>query len=252
MLITFVTVLNVAVAAALPKWSHVMQRAKEQELIFRGLQYAEAIRVFQARFGRYPVSLEELVEVNPRCIRRLWKDPMNPEGKWGLVSVEAAPGGANLPGAPDGRDAGLGRDRDDDDEDDEDDEEEIEEQRPRRPRRARRRRGDAEAGQRSGPILGVRSLVEKKAIIRFEGGANYSDWRFTPDLIEMPSGVLGMENVPRLYSRWFGRPLPDGIEAPGLGSSPTGLDEQDRTEQERDPRRRNRGDRRRRGGDRGG
>ena len=107
LVITFVTVLNVAVAAAMPRWSQVMQRAREQELIFRGLQYAEAIRVFQARFGRYPVSLEELVEVNPRCIRRLWDDPMHPEGKWALIHAEAQ--------TPDG-------DLDDDDDDDEEDE----------------------------------------------------------------------------------------------------------------------------------
>ncbi|MEM7351331.1 MAG: hypothetical protein AAF657_11025, partial [Acidobacteriota bacterium] len=40
-----VTVLNIVAAKALPMWSTMIQRAKEEELIFRGLQYAEAIRV---------------------------------------------------------------------------------------------------------------------------------------------------------------------------------------------------------------
>ena len=40
-----ITVLNILVAKALPLWSHVIQREKEEELIFRGLQYAEAIRI---------------------------------------------------------------------------------------------------------------------------------------------------------------------------------------------------------------
>ena len=40
-----VTLMNIAVAAALPAWSHMIQHDKEEELIFRGLQIAEAIRV---------------------------------------------------------------------------------------------------------------------------------------------------------------------------------------------------------------
>ncbi|HEX2251775.1 MAG TPA: hypothetical protein VHQ65_00740, partial [Thermoanaerobaculia bacterium] len=51
-----------------PAWSKMAQREKEEELIFRGLQYAEAIRVFQRKFGRYPTRLEELIEVEPRKI----------------------------------------------------------------------------------------------------------------------------------------------------------------------------------------
>ena len=47
-----VTVLSIAVATALPLWSAQIRREREEELIFRGLQYAEAIRVFQKRFGR--------------------------------------------------------------------------------------------------------------------------------------------------------------------------------------------------------
>lgn len=75
-LIMAVTVLNIMLAAALPKWSGMIQRDKEEELISRGWQYAEAIRVFQRRFQRYPLKLEELIKVKPRCIRQLWKDPM--------------------------------------------------------------------------------------------------------------------------------------------------------------------------------
>ena len=49
-LIVIVAVMNVLVAASLPYWSQIIKRDKEAELIFRGLQYAEAIRVFQLRF----------------------------------------------------------------------------------------------------------------------------------------------------------------------------------------------------------
>jgi type II secretory pathway pseudopilin PulG len=50
------TVMTILVAAVLPSWTAMIQRDKEEELVFRGLQYAEAIRVFQVRFGRYPVD----------------------------------------------------------------------------------------------------------------------------------------------------------------------------------------------------
>ena len=81
-----ITVLNIMVAAVLPLWSTEIRRDKEEELIFRGLQYAEAIRVFQIRFQRLPdQASKSCVEVKPRCIRQLWKDPMTEDGKWGLI-----------------------------------------------------------------------------------------------------------------------------------------------------------------------
>lgn len=90
-----VTLLNIFVASSLPIWSHQIQRDKEAELIFRGMQYAEAIRVFKAKYGRGPNSLKELIEVEPRCIRKLWENPMREDGRWGLI-----PEGLNAPGQP--------------------------------------------------------------------------------------------------------------------------------------------------------
>jgi type II secretory pathway pseudopilin PulG len=84
-LMVAVTILTILTAMALPVWSQQMQREKEEELIFRGWQYAEAIRVFQQRHGRLPTRLEELIEVEPRSIRQLWKDPMTEDGEWGIV-----------------------------------------------------------------------------------------------------------------------------------------------------------------------
>src|SRR6478672_303088 len=80
MLIVALTVLNILVAAMLPLMSTEIQREKEEELVFRGFQYAEAIRLFHQRTSRYPVKLEELLETKPRVIRQLWKDPMTQDG----------------------------------------------------------------------------------------------------------------------------------------------------------------------------
>ena len=49
--VMLITVMSILVAAALPLWSAQIKRDKEEELISRGMQYAEAIRVFQRRFG---------------------------------------------------------------------------------------------------------------------------------------------------------------------------------------------------------
>ena len=75
-LVVMITVMNIVLAKMLPLWSGVIQRDKEQEFIFRGLQYAEAIRVFQAREGRWPTHLKELGTVEPRVIRQLWDNPL--------------------------------------------------------------------------------------------------------------------------------------------------------------------------------
>ena len=79
------------VTAVLPLWSTQIKREKEDELIFRGLQYAEGIRIFQQRFGRLPLRLQELIEVEPRCIRQLWKDPITDSLDWGLVIGAGVP-----------------------------------------------------------------------------------------------------------------------------------------------------------------
>lgn len=64
------------------------QREKERELVFRGLQYAEAIRVFYNRFQRFPLRLEELLTTRPRSVRQLWKDPLSDDGAWSVILAE--------------------------------------------------------------------------------------------------------------------------------------------------------------------
>ena len=90
-LLVGMTVASILIAAVLPLASAQAQRDREAELIFRGLQYAEGIRVFRRRFGRYPNTLQELLEAKPRSVRKLWKDPMTPDGTWGIVSLEGSP-----------------------------------------------------------------------------------------------------------------------------------------------------------------
>jgi type II secretory pathway pseudopilin PulG len=85
----FVTILMIGLSVGFQVWSNRIQRENEEELIFRGRQYTEAVRLFKLRNGRAPMKLDELTQMGPgkpRCIRHLWKDPMTPpDGKWGLI-----------------------------------------------------------------------------------------------------------------------------------------------------------------------
>ena len=226
MLMVLVTALNVLVAAALPTWTSIEQREREEELIFRGLQYAEGIRVFEARFGRKPMRLDELAKVRPRSIRQLWVDPMTGEADWGLILDGT--GGVPQPGTPGGKDltGGSGLEP-----------------------------SGGPQGQvvAQGPFVGVYSRAEGEAIKVFDGKDAYSEWQFTVDLLTrrlgggapppppgegpdgrptIPVGSTGPQGQqlgglfqpgggpPDLSSRWIGRPWPPQIEAAMGGGGP--------------------------------
>ncbi len=175
------TVMAVLIAAVLPLASTEAQRDKEDELIFRGLQYAEGIRNFRRRYGRYPNSLKEMYEVRPRTLRKLWKDPITNSDKWGLITLTtgaplpgttspAPPGGAKTPtpaAAPTPVPTpGFG----------------------------------APPATGTGPVTGVYSLSKKKAFRLFDGRDVYDEWRFTEQTL------LNQ-----------GPPLPTGAPGPGIG-----------------------------------
>lgn len=84
MLMIAISVLSIGLLVAVPVWQTEIQREKEEELIFRGNQYAEAIRIFQMKKpGSFPKTLDELLK--EKCIRKLYKDPMTDHGDWNLI-----------------------------------------------------------------------------------------------------------------------------------------------------------------------
>jgi hypothetical protein len=86
-----VTLMLVALTAALPSIYMENQREKEEELIFRGNQYARAIFFFHTRFRRFPNSVDELLKTNGiRFLRKAYKDPMTKDGKWRFIHANAA------------------------------------------------------------------------------------------------------------------------------------------------------------------
>jgi type II secretory pathway pseudopilin PulG len=88
-----VLVLALGLLVATPVWQTELQREKEEELIFRGKQYVEAVRIYvQKNPGHFPASLKELLD--KKCIRRLYRDPLGPNGEWNVVlNTGRAPSG---------------------------------------------------------------------------------------------------------------------------------------------------------------
>jgi type II secretory pathway pseudopilin PulG len=85
------TVLLVGLTVVLPGVYQEGQREREQELVFRGRQYARAIAGFHRRFGRYPTTVEELIKPTNgwRFLRQEYADPMTPDGDWRFIHANA-------------------------------------------------------------------------------------------------------------------------------------------------------------------
>lgn len=84
MLMVAVFALSIGLMIAVPVWQTVVQRDREEELIFRGNQYVEAVRLYlQKNPGRYPSSLKVLFD--EKFLRKPYTDPMVPNGKWDVI-----------------------------------------------------------------------------------------------------------------------------------------------------------------------
>jgi type II secretory pathway pseudopilin PulG len=84
MLMMAVLVLAIGLTVAIPVLETELRREKEAELIFRGRQYVEAVRLFQAKNpGRFPASLKELSDEG--FLRKPFPDPMTASGEWDVV-----------------------------------------------------------------------------------------------------------------------------------------------------------------------
>lgn len=204
-LVVALTVLSILVAAAMPLWSQAIRRDKEEELISRGLQYAEGIRVFQHRFGRLPVRLEEMVEVEPRCLRKLWKDPMTEDGRWALVFA----GAEGVPPPPEVQQDGRPRGR---------------RQQPADPEPGDSLDPNAppEAGQEVavGPIIGVRSRSQEESVLNFLGQTRHDRWIFRADTFGQRPNVAGNPQVAASFNYYWWRPMRGGLLPPGLQTAP--------------------------------
>jgi hypothetical protein len=202
LLIIIFTVLVTMSAASLPMWSKLIQHDREEELISRGWQYAEAIRLFQNRFGRLPITLDELIKTKPRCIRHLYKDPMTDQDFAPIfflnrplqrIPGQPAPPPQPVPGLPSGPSGATGP--------------------------------NGEPVTVGGPIIGVHSKSTKKSALVFYGQETYDQWNFTVEMLTNRVNYRGISaggsGKLELSTRWLGRPLEFGQPpATGLPSQP--------------------------------
>ena len=216
-LVVLLAVMSVAVTVALPLWSSVIQREREEELLFRGWQYAEAIRVFQARHGRLPVQLKELYEVRPRVIRQLWEDPLSDSGEWQLIMAGTPkqnqggqPGGQVVGGGvgPSGRREGSPQVRDQDEGPTAFGENTF---------------GQATSENTTGPIEGVRPTAKGTSFRSFLGKTEYSEWEFRASMLAAPLvGPDGIPRSPRIGALSLSPTESLGIQAAPGGGAPDG------------------------------
>lgn len=94
-----VAMLSAGVATTGEVWHTAQQRQKEQELLFIGNEFRQAIRLYYVNtpsaIKRYPPALEDLLKDprypnTQRYLRKLYRDPMTGQAEWGLVE---SPGG---------------------------------------------------------------------------------------------------------------------------------------------------------------
>ena len=91
-----VAVLTITMLGVARSYKRAVQRDREVEMIHRGEQYERAVRRFYIKNSRYPVSLEQLENMNKiRYLRKRYKDPMSPDGQWKIVH----PADFNMSGA---------------------------------------------------------------------------------------------------------------------------------------------------------
>ncbi len=203
-----------ALAIALPAMKQQVQRDQEEELIHRGVQYSRAIRKYYKKFGRYPVSLDDLNNTNnQRFLRKRYKDPITGQDfkllHFGEVQMAFGPGiaGGVAPGAnPLGGVAS-----------------------PPQPANNQQTQSDNSNSQASsdsasnattgagpgggiagaafggqtfggGPIVGVVSASKKKSIREFNKKDHYNQWQFIYDPGSDRGGLLNSPMQPSLQN----------------------------------------------------
>jgi len=98
MLMMTVFAIVIGFLVAVPAWQTEVKREKEEELIFRGRQYVEAVRLYVLKNpGRFPATLKELFDKN--FIRQLYKDPMTESGEWNVILNASTAGVAGTGGS---------------------------------------------------------------------------------------------------------------------------------------------------------
>jgi len=202
-LLVMVAVLTVLMSVAMPVWRHETQREKEEELVFRGLQYVRAIRLYQAKNQNLPPSIDALVQGH--FLRKKYKDPITNDDFVPLSAATGAAGQIGQPGQPGGQ-SGRGGPS------------------PQRGQSAPSQNPSAAPSPFSGQgnvaagILGVASKSKAESIRIYQGRTHYNEWQFV-FVGAQPGGGPGGRGQPGGPG---GRGQPGGPGGPGRGEGGRG------------------------------
>jgi type II secretory pathway pseudopilin PulG len=178
-LLVAMSVMSVMMAVAMPVWKQTVQREKEEELVFRGEQYARAIGLFGRKYANaFPPSMDALVE--QRFLRKKYKDPITNDDFAPLLQSQATgatPGSGAATAARPGQTA------------------------TQQPPTARGGLTPSTPGAPAatgpgtaavGGLMGVTSKSKEKSIRIYKGRTRYNEWAFvyTP-VTQAPGGVPG-------------------------------------------------------------
>lgn len=222
-----VTILVFGLISTAPSIVTQIKRDREEELVHRGAQYARAVKKFYKKFGRYPVSIEQLQNTNNvRFLRKRYKDPIT--GKdfrllhFGEVKLTPKnPGAATGPGVAAAGGTGSSADSGS--------------------QRTAQSSSFGSSPQPSsgifgssggltgqtfggGPIIGVASTSEKRSVKAFNDKDHYNEWEFIYDPTMDRGGLIKGPYVPSQVG--LGGVVPTGAGGlnpqGGFGQSPTG------------------------------
>lgn len=159
-MMVIMAIMAIALTVAVQSVSFQKRRENEAELIFRGDQFVEGVRLFRAKYGRFPLTLDEMVKIKPRVLRKQWTDPIT--GKFDWVPVFFGQEGQQVAG---GGVAGSGAGA-------------APTPTPTPPPSIF---GSPNPTAARGPIIGVRSPSCATSIKVYEGHDRYCDWKFIFD-----------------------------------------------------------------------
>src|SRR5262245_23251379 len=174
-LIVALGVMAILWTTALPVWNQFAKREKEEELIFRGTQYARAIGLFQRKYANAnPPSLDVLID--QKFLRRKYKDPMIPNGEFQLLYQTTPQPGSPGVGQQPGRGGAA---------------------QPVAPTPAGPRPGFSSTSQiTSGGIIGVASKSKDTSLRVYNGRTHYNEWQFIYLVTTQAPGIPGGTGVP--------------------------------------------------------
>jgi type II secretory pathway pseudopilin PulG len=204
-LLIAMSIMAIMMTVAMPVWKQISQREKEEELIFRGQQYARAIGLFGRKYANAnPPTLDVLVEQH--FLRKKYKDPIT-QGDFQTILVgQALPGSTAQPATP-GR-AGAG-------------------QQPAAPggtaQRGQSPIGTSSTAGATGGVIGVVSKSPDRSVRIYNGRSHYNEWAFVYTApVQAPGAGTPGTTAPGQRGRQ-GQPPGTGPGGRGAPNAPPGL-----------------------------